>query len=79
MKSKLMMLNHGVLFLCASAYLGTGVSLVFFTFPTTPEWTPDNYKLQFVSQIAAATELFTNITRVMLACGAIMLIAEWRS
>ncbi len=59
-------------------YLGTGGSLVLFSFPLAPQLTPDNYYLQFVPQVQAATAFFTTMTKVMLACGLIMLIAEWR-
>ena len=59
-------------------YLGTGGSLVLFSFPVTPQLTPDNYYLQFVPQVQAATEFFTTMTKLMLACCAIMLVAEWR-
>jgi hypothetical protein len=70
--------NHSLLFLCASIYLGTGVSLVWFSFPVGSELTPDNYYLQFVPQIQAATVFFTAVVKVMLTCGTIMLISEWR-
>ncbi|HEY5366928.1 MAG TPA: hypothetical protein VIL19_10665 [Casimicrobiaceae bacterium] len=79
MKSKLLIANHMLLFLCASMYLGTGGSLVLFSFPTAAQLTPDNYYLQFVPQVQAATSFFTQMTKVMFACAAIMLIAEWRS
>jgi len=78
MKGKLLVANHMLLFLCVSMYLGTGVSLVLFSFPVALQLTPANYYLQFVPQVQAATEFFTAVVKVMLACGAIMLIAEWR-
>ena len=79
MKSKLLIANHMLLFLCASMYLGTGGSLVLFSFPTASELTPANYYPQFVPQVEAATAFLTPMTKVMFACLAIMLIAEWRS
>lgn len=78
MKGKLLIANHILLFLCASMYLGTGGSLVLFSFPIVPQLTPANYYLQFVPQIQAATEFFTIMTKVMLACCTLMLITEWR-
>jgi hypothetical protein len=78
MRSRLLMLNHVVLLLCASMYLGTGGSLVLFSFPVAAQFTPDNYYLQFVPQIQAATEFFTPVTKVMLATGVVMLWSEWR-
>ena len=78
MRGKLFILNHMVLFLCASMYLGTGGSLVLFSFPVAAQLTPDNYYLQFVPQVQAATEFFTTMTKLMLACGVVMLWVEWR-
>ena len=79
MNTKLLTLNHALLFLCASMYLGTGLSLVLFSFPIAPELTPENYYLQFVPQVAAATQFFTYMTMVMLASAAIMTWAEWKT
>lgn len=79
MKTKLLTLNHALLFLCASMYLGTGWSLILFSFPIAPQLTPDNYYLQFVPQVDAATRFFTYMTMVMLACAAIMIWAEWKT
>lgn len=78
MKRLLLTLNAAFLFLCVSMYLGTGGSLVFFTFPIEPQLTVDNYYLQFVPQVTAATEFFTTMTKLMLVSGGIMLIAEWK-
>jgi MFS superfamily sulfate permease-like transporter len=77
-KAGLLIANHTVLLLCASMYLGTGGSLVLFSFPVASQLTPANYYLQFVPQVQAATAFFTTMTKLMLACGTIMLIAEWR-
>jgi hypothetical protein len=79
MKNKLLVLNHVFLLLCASMYLGTGGSLVLFSFPVAPQLTVDNYYLQFVPQVQAATEFFTTMTKLMMASSAVMLVAEWRS
>ncbi|GEO07364.1 hypothetical protein AAE02nite_50280 [Adhaeribacter aerolatus] len=78
-KRTLLGLNHSLLFLCTSMYLGTGWSLLLFSFPIAPELTPDNYYMQFVPQVTAATKFFTYMTMVMLATALIMTIAEWRS
>ncbi|CAM3767738.1 hypothetical protein [Paracidovorax anthurii] len=78
MKSRLLMTNHVLLLLCASMYLGTGGSLVLFSFPVAPQMTPDNYYLQFVPQVQAATEFFTTMTKLMLAAALVMLWSEWR-
>lgn len=78
MKQKLLMLNHAILFLCASMYLGTGGSLIFFNLPIAPQLTPDNYYLQFVPQIEAATNFFRPMTMVMLVLCVVMTISEWK-
>jgi hypothetical protein len=78
-KKILLGLNHSVLFLCTSMYLGTGWSLVLFSFPVAAELTPANYYLQFVPQVTAATQFFTYMTVVMMVAALVMIIAEWRS
>ena len=79
MRKRLLIINHSVLFLCTAMYLGTGWSLVLFSFPIAPELTVDNYYMQFVPQVTAATEFFTVMTNVMLATALVMLWAEWRT
>ena len=68
------------LFLCTSMYLGTGWSLVLFSFPVASKLTPDNYYNQFVPQVTAATRFFTVMTTLMVvAAGAIIIFgpAGW--
>lgn len=75
-RARLYTLNAALLFLCASMYLGTGWSLVLFSFPIAPRLTVDNYYLQFVPQVTAATRFFTWMTAVMLASAVVMFIGE---
>jgi hypothetical protein len=70
--------NHSLLFLCVSMYFGTGWSLVLFSFPIVPQLTVDNYYLQFVPQVTAATAFFTWMTVVMTAAALVMTATEWR-
>lgn len=79
MKATLLLLNHSFLFLCASMYLGTGGSLVLFSFPVAPQLTIDNYYMQFVPQVEAATHFFTYMTILMIAACAVMIWAEWKT
>ena len=79
MKDALLALNDSILLLCVSMYLGTGWSLVLFSFPARPRLTIDNYYDQFVPQVTAATRFFTWMTMVMIAAATIMVIAESRS
>ncbi|MBN1209217.1 MAG: hypothetical protein JXB05_30445 [Myxococcaceae bacterium] len=72
-------LNACLLFLCASMYLGTGWSLVLFSFPIASQLTVDNYYLQFVPQVTAATRFFTWMTLVMLVSAVALFLAERRS
>lgn len=76
---RFLLLNHVILFLCCSIYLGTGVSMVFFQFPLEPKLTPDNYAMIFVEPVALATQFFTYMTLVMLVTAFIMLVTEWFS
>jgi hypothetical protein len=76
---RLLLLNHVILLLCASIYLGTGISLWFFQLPLEPKLTVDNYYLLFVEPVTAATHFFTYMTILMLICGVIMLATEWLS
>lgn len=74
-----LLINHAILFLCCSIYLGTGFSLVFFQFPLEPRLTPDNYAMVFVEPVARATHAFTYMTILMLVTGFVMLFTEWFS
>jgi hypothetical protein len=70
-----LILDASVLALCASMYLGTGWSLVLFSFPVRPKLTPSNYYLQFVPQVQAATRFFTWMTTLMI--GATVVVVVW--
>jgi uncharacterized membrane protein len=76
---RMLLLNHVVLLLCCSIYLGTGVSLVFFQFPLEPKLTVDNYYLIFIEPVTNATRFFTYMTIVMIVCAVVMLFTEWFS
>ena len=76
---RLLVVNHVVLLLGCSIYLGTAFFLVLFELPLEPKLTVDNYYLIFVQPIATATTFFTWVTIVMLICGTIMLVTEWFS
>jgi hypothetical protein len=71
--------NAALLFLCCSMYFGTGWSMGLFSFPIKPLLTVDNYYLEFVPEVAAATNFFTYMTVVMLVCGAAMTYTEWHT
>lgn len=73
----LVVLNNALLLMCTSMYLGTGWSLILFSFPVAPQLTVDNYYMQFVPQVKAATKFFTYMTMVMIATSIVMLISEW--
>lgn len=74
----LRLMNACLLFLCTSIYLGTGWSLVLFSFPIAPQLTVENYYLQFVPQVQAATRFFTWMTLVMLVSAAVLFWQERR-
>lgn len=76
---KLDIANAVFLLACASMYLGTGWSLVLFSFPVAPQLTPANYQLQFVPQVTAATSFLTVMTILMIVLGLVMVWREWRT
>lgn len=69
-------INNLFLFLCTSMYLGTGWSLVLFSFPGASRMRPDNYYDQFVPQVTAATRFFTVMTALMLASAIAMIVGD---
>jgi hypothetical protein len=73
----LVVLNAALLLACAAIYFGTGVSLQFFSLPSAPEMTPDNYYDQIVPQLTRATRFLTVLTNVMFASGVLMVWSEW--
>jgi hypothetical protein len=68
-------LDASVLLLCASMYLGTGWSLVLFSFPGRDKLTIDNYYDQFVPPVERATRFFTWWTVLMMAAAVVLIIA----
>ena len=79
MKNLLSGINRAFLFAFVSMYFGTGWSLVFFSFPVAPQLTVDNYYLQFVPQVTAATNFFTYMTMLMMISCGIIIIEEWKT
>jgi hypothetical protein len=77
--NKLLSINKLILFACTSMYFGTGWSLILFSFPIATELTPDNYYMQFVPQVQAATKFFTYMTMVMMASSIVFAIGEWKT
>jgi hypothetical protein len=79
MKKLLLVLNDSLLFMCVSMYLGTGWSMVLFSFTVLPDLTVQNYYLEFVPQVYAAMSFFTYQTIVMLVLGSVMIWANWNT
>jgi len=79
MKARLLTLNAAFLFLCVSMYLGTGWSMVLFSFPIVPKLTVDNYYLVFVPEVASATSFFTPMTKLMIVSACLMTWGAWRT
>jgi hypothetical protein len=69
--------DASVLLLCASIYLGTGVTLAFFLFPIAPLLTPETYKTPFVIPVQNATKFFTYMTIVMLIGAVGLIVLDW--
>jgi len=72
-------IDAAVLLLCASMYLGTGWSLVLFSFPLAPRLTPETYALPFVQPVENATRFFTWMTTLMVLASALLIVGEWSS
>jgi Mn2+/Fe2+ NRAMP family transporter len=68
--------DASLLLLCTSMYLGTGWSLVLFSFPDASSLTVDNYYDQFVPPVTRATRFFTWMTTVMIAAAVVLIVAE---
>lgn len=65
-----------LMLLFASMYLGTGWSLVLFSFPLAPRLTPETYALPFVEPVKNATRLFTAMTIMMLIAAVVLIVGE---
>lgn len=65
-----------LMLLFASMYLGTGWSLVLFSFPLAPRLTPETYALPFVEPVKNATRFFTLMTTAMLVAAVVLIIGE---
>jgi hypothetical protein len=72
-------LDASVLLLCTSMYLGTGWSLVLFSFPSRPQLTVDNYYEQFVPPVKRATRFFTWWSVLMMAAAIVLIVVDWHS
>jgi len=59
--------------------LGTGWSLVLFSFPSRAQLTVDNYYEQFVPAVVRATRFFTWMTMVMMAAAIVLIVADWHT
>lgn len=65
-----------LMLLFASMYLGTGWSLVLFSFPLAAQMTPETYRLPFVEPVKNATRFFTFMTVAMMAAAAVLIVGE---
>jgi hypothetical protein len=65
-----------LMLLFASMYLGTGWSLVLFSFPLAPRLTPQTYALPFVEPVRNATRFFTFMTIAMLVAAVVLTLGE---
>ena len=71
-----LILDAILLLLCTSMYLGTGWSLVLFSFPSRSTLRVDNYYDQFVPPVERATRFFTWMTTVMIAAAIVLIVAD---
>ena len=71
-----LILDATLLLLCVSMYLGTGWSLVLFSFPSRSALHVDNYYDQFVPPVQRATRFFTWMTTVMIGAAIVLIVAD---
>lgn len=76
MSETLRVIDAALMLLFASIYLGTGWSLVLFSFPIAPRLTPETYKLPFIEPVQHATAYFTWMTIAMLATAVVLIVGE---
>ena len=74
-----LILDACVLLLCTSMYLGTGWSLVLFSFPDRRSFTVENYYERFVPPVQRATRFFTWTTSLMIAVAGVLIGFERES
>jgi hypothetical protein len=74
-----LILDASLLFLFTSMYLGTGWSLVLFSFPGAKKLTTANYYDQFVPQVTLATRFFTWMTALMSGAAVVAIVWERHS
>lgn len=79
MKAVILAINHACIFFGATLYCGVLWALHFFWFPTWTHLTVANYHDQFVPETLAATQFFTIVVPIMMFCGLVMIIAEWKT
>jgi hypothetical protein len=65
-----------LMLLFASMYLGTGWSLVFFSFPIEPRLTTATYELPFIAPVKHATKFFTYMTIAMMVTAVVLIVGE---
>lgn len=65
-----------LMLLFASMYLGTGWSLVLFSFPIAPRLTPQTYQLPFIDPVKHATSFFTYMTIAMMIAAVVLIVGE---
>jgi hypothetical protein len=65
-----------LMLLFASMYLGTGWSLVLFSFPIEPRLTTQTYELPFIEPVKQATGFFTYMTIAMLIAAVVLIVGE---
>lgn len=76
MSDTVAVVDAALMLLFASMYLGTGWSLVLFSFPLAPRLTPETYTLPFVEPVRNATRFFTGMTIAMLVTAVVLIVGE---
>jgi hypothetical protein len=76
MSETVRIVDAALMLMFASMYLGTGWSLVLFSFPLASKLTPANYKLPFLDPVHNATVFFTWMTIAMIPTSIVLIVGE---
>jgi glucan phosphoethanolaminetransferase (alkaline phosphatase superfamily) len=79
MKNTLLNVNHALLMLGTTIYVGVLWALHFFWYPSWENMTVDVVQAHFIGPTSEATKFFTVVVPIMFGCNLVLIWAEWRT
>jgi glucan phosphoethanolaminetransferase (alkaline phosphatase superfamily) len=79
MKNPLLNINHALLMLGTTIYVGVLWALHFFWYPSWENMTLDVVQAHFIGPTSEATKFFTIVVPIMFVCNLVLIWAEWRT